>query len=316
MPTIKIDGVTYTTRSDDLNRTQIQHPTTKKWHLLKVYAITRDQDDDVYVMPVKAYLNPYKTGQVPSFLGALPNVMGGNVDYSDTATKTLVKELEQETHGQYAPGAKDSLIFLNILFIPVYCYAFYSCDVVKTGTSIPPTTKAMQEMTGEHLRFSAQALMDEINRVRLTDQPTKTEIKTAILRLYGSTTLPQTLRSYCINTLSIDAQDYDNQLIANTNTFENNAHTMEALAEFLQSKITPLMIDNKRVVLEQRELERLELERLEQERLEYQERQQALEERQARQRRAQMRQFVALSLFLIVILFGVFLGNVDLFGGA
>ncbi|WP_437727568.1 hypothetical protein [Sorangium sp. So ce861] len=232
---IKIDGVEYETRIGAYRRREIQHPGTKAWHVLKVCAITRDQDDDVFVMPIKSFVGAYGN---QSFLGGLPALVGGNVDEGKTLRSTLVDEIKQETHGQYEPGTERT--FVDIVFVPGgACYVFYSCDVRKTEKTLF-VTKAMKEMTGQHLRFSAKDLMDEINRVRLTAHPTVTDVKQAILRIYDSTDLPDLVRKAALAS-NVSENTYDLQITNNRIDFLNNSHALDAMAEYLRGRIDAAM---------------------------------------------------------------------------
>jgi hypothetical protein len=243
MPQVTIDGTVYEVRlftTSYSSFVQIQEPTTRAWHKLRVYAITRDEADAVYVMPIKSYLNSYNGS--PGFMGALPNLVGGvSESAKNPIFKTLRDELTQETHGQYTVGA--GLNFLSVLFTGRDCYAFYVSDVRQTTTRLTGSalTTSMREMTGEHLRFSAQALMNEINGIHLNDNPSLTDIKSAILRLYRRGGLTATIRSAVISS-GVSALTYDGQLVDNQNEFMNRSHTIDALARFLHGQIAGPML--------------------------------------------------------------------------
>ncbi|WP_342381806.1 hypothetical protein NVS55_19610 [Myxococcus stipitatus] len=256
MPVIEVDGRKYEVkqRSFKDKRVLIKNPDSGRWHLLKAYAIVRDED--VYVMPIKNFLNAEKDRdadmRLPSFLGALPNLPGGNAEFPLPESKglieeTLERELDEETHGKYSDMQK--LTYLQLLWlvdpkdIRHECYAFYACDVRKSGTSTKALTSSEREMTGEHFVFSAKALLDVVDEMelKLSGRPGKDEVKEAILSLYNKSKFPSMVKSLYGPKSVMDEETYSKKVRENEGVFLDGAHTIDALAGVLSGQLSAMM---------------------------------------------------------------------------
>jgi hypothetical protein len=247
---ILIDGIEYDVKFDYYNRALIKNNEDGEWYLLKVHAIAV-ASRNTYLMPVKSFFR--YDGKAPNFLAVMPNAIGGNVESnhfemsSIPLINALEQELKEEMHGQCE---SKSYSFLSIFFQEDkgrkkrspkgICYVFFSADVTYAGKRVAlDLSEEMKEMTGDVLMFSNQDILREIRLMNLGENLSTKRIKEAILSIHKSKSYMLSIKSKVEEAIEIGSLklDYQNELEKSEGDFLEQSHTIEAVAEFVQSRV-------------------------------------------------------------------------------